>query len=255
VATEYLHLEHDGKLLLVDKTGNGPVKPQMGRNFVRPGDETIRLPTPEEVEGMGIEWTLRRVNRISLGSFDYIVTYGVPDIAWPENWAWKDSVISDSTVDPLVRESVYRTLHRVVSKVVITNSNNEILMVMASRGFFTGCWTLPGGFVDYGEHPREAAQREAKEELGITIVIPDPLGESGGIVLGDDGPIIQNEIFNDEGINWVSFTYTCQTDLEGQEIIPKEGEIDEARWFSFEKALESAVSKFDISAIARIRSS
>jgi ADP-ribose pyrophosphatase YjhB (NUDIX family) len=142
-----------------------------------------------------------------------------------------------------------------VSKVVITNSNNEILMVMASRGFFSGCWTLPGGFVDYGEHPREAAQREAKEELGITIVIPDPLGESGGIVLGDDGPIIQNEIFNDEGINWVSFTYTCQTDLEGQEIIPKEGEIDEARWFSFEKALESAVSKFDISAINRIRSS
>ena len=28
---EYLYLEHDGKLLLVDNDGNGPEKPVMGR--------------------------------------------------------------------------------------------------------------------------------------------------------------------------------------------------------------------------------
>ena len=28
---EYLYLEHDGKLLLVDNDGNGPKKPIMGR--------------------------------------------------------------------------------------------------------------------------------------------------------------------------------------------------------------------------------
>ena len=44
-------------------------------------------------------------------------------------------------------------------------------MAKSSRGFFTGCWTLPGGFVDYGEHPRTGAVREALEELGIDIEI------------------------------------------------------------------------------------
>ena len=52
---------------------------------------------------------------------------------------------------------------------IISNSKEEILMAKVSRGFFTGCWTLPGGFVDYSEHPREAAKREAFEEVGVDI--------------------------------------------------------------------------------------
>ena len=151
MATEYIHLEHDGKLLLVDLDGNGPAIPTMGRSYSEDGF-TIRLPSVEEVASMGIKWKLRRINRIRLDSKEHIVNYGIPDIPWPENWAWKDSTISDSSVDPVARESVYRTIHRVVSKVVITNSRSEVLMAKVSRGFFTGCWTLPGGFVDYGEN-------------------------------------------------------------------------------------------------------
>lgn len=248
---EYVHLEHDGKLLLVSLDGNGPARPIMGRGACIAGF-TIRLPYPEEVEAMGISWSLRRVNRICLEAVDHIVNYGTPHIPWPEHWAWKDAVISDSSVDPVARESVYRTLHRVVSKVVIENSDGDILMAKVARGFFTGCWTLPGGFVDYGEHPRDASVREALEELGVSIEIPDPLGEQGRIIDGDDLAIVQTEIFNDEGINWVSFTYKCKTDLKDQEIVPKDDEIEEAKWFSVDEALEVAVSNFDIEAINRL---
>ena len=251
VKPDYVHLEHDGKLLLVGLDGNGPLKTSMGRSEAKSGF-TIRLPTPDEASGMGIDWSERRTNKIRLGSKDFVVEYGIPDIPWPEHWAWKDSVISDSAVDPVARESVYRTIHRIVSKVVISNSEGRILLAKVSRGFFTGCWTLPGGFVDYGEHPREAAQREALEELGVSIVIPDENGEVGGIVAGDDASIVQTEIFNEEGINWVSFTYRCTTDLEDQEIIPKDDEIEEARWFTRAEALKVAVSKFDIEAILRL---
>ena len=251
VATEYVHLEHDGKLLLVDIDGEGPAKPQMGRELLD-GGFVIRLPTPDEVSALGINWALRRTNRIRLNAIDYVISHGIPEIPWPEDWAWKDSVISDSAVDPVARESVYRTIHRVVSKVVITNSEHEILMAKVSRGFFTGCWTLPGGFVDYGEHPRHAAEREAFEELGVRIEIHDPRGESGSVVEGDDLGLVQTEIFNDEGINWVSFTYRCETDLGDQEIIPKDDEIEKAEWFSKEEALKRAVSKFDVEAINRV---
>ena len=244
---EFVHLEHDGKLLLVDTNGNGPAIPKMGRKATEKG-VMIRLPTTNEVSGMGINWTLRRVNRIRLGSEDYIVNYGIPDVPWPRDWAWKDSTISDSAVDPVARESVYRTIHRVVSKVVITNSRDEVLLAKVSRGFFTGCWTLPGGFVDYDEHPREAAVREALEELGVVIDIPDPLNKQAKIK-HPEGAIIQSKIFNEEGINWVSFTYKCEDDLQGQKISPKDDEIEDARWFAKEEAISLAVSEFDIAAI------
>ena len=249
---EHIHLEHDGKLLLVDMQGKGPAIPRKGRTEWEGGDFLIRLPSPSEATDMGISWKERRVNRFRLGQDDHVVTVATPDVPWPGHWAWKDAVISDSAVDPVARESVYRTLHRVVSKVVITNSNDEILMAKVSRGFFTGCWTLPGGFVDYAEHPRAGAEREALEELGISISIPDPKGESGESSEGDDGAVIQQAIFQQDGINWLSLTYRCNADIPAEDIVPKDDEIEDAKWFSKSDAMENAVSLFDIEAIRRV---
>lgn len=36
-----------------------------------------------------------------------------------------------------------------------------------------GLWELPGGFCDGWEHPRAAAVREAREELGVEVVVHD----------------------------------------------------------------------------------
>jgi D-glycero-D-manno-heptose 1,7-bisphosphate phosphatase len=49
-------------------------------------------------------------------------------------------------------------------------------MVKARRGFSAGHWNLPGGFVDYGEHPAEAVVREAREEIGVAVTLHDLLG-------------------------------------------------------------------------------
>ena len=179
------------------------------------------------------------------------VIVATPEIPWPGEWAWKDAVISDSEVDPVARESVYRTLHRVVSKVVVINPRNEVLMAKVTRGFFTGCWTLPGGFVDYDEHPRTGAEREALEELGINIRIADPLGESSRGSEGEGTQIVRQEIFTPDGICWLSFTYRCEADIAAEDIVPKDDEIEEARWFTKEEALQVAVSLFDIEAIQK----
>jgi len=63
---EYLYLEHDGKLLLVDNEGNGPRKPQMGRVNWEGDSPLIRLPTTSEVNQMGITWDKKKLIRFIL---------------------------------------------------------------------------------------------------------------------------------------------------------------------------------------------
>lgn len=228
-----LYLEHDGKVLLVDLDGNGPKDTVMGRV----GEILLRLPTVREVQSMGIKWTERRTNRIQFGNETHEVIYALPEIEWPEKWTWKDKLISDGCVHPLARECVYRSMHRVVSKVILVNSNHEIAMAKVKRGFFTGHWTLPGGFVDYAEHPVEGAVREVKEELGLKVNI-------------DANDIVQiaERIFTSEGIQFLSFTYKCKVDGEVN-FNPKADEIEEARWFSMDQALANAASLFDVEAL------
>ena len=228
-----LYLEHDGKVLLVDLDGNGPQDTVMGRV----GEILLRLPTVGEVQSMGIQWTERRTNRIQFENETHEVIYALPEIEWPEKWTWKDKLISDGCVHPLARECVYRSMHRVVAKVILVNSNHEIAMAKVKRGFFTGHWTLPGGFVDYAEHPVEGAVREVKEELGLKVNI-------------DPNDIIQiaERIFTSEGIQFLSFTYKCKVDGEVA-FNPKADEIEEARWFSMDQALANAASLFDVEAL------
>ena len=48
-----------------------------------------------------------------------------------------------------------------------------------------------------------------------------------------------------------SFTYLCEADIPAGEIVPKDDEIEEARWFTKDEALSVAVSLFDIEAIQK----
>ena len=231
--TQSLYLEHDGKVLLVDMQGQGPQEAVMGRV----GDISLRLPTESEVHAMGIEWTEKRTNRIKFGQQFHEVIYAFPNIVWPENWTWKDKLISDGCVDPLARECVYRSMHRVVSKVIIQNPRKEVVMAKVKRGFFTGHWTLPGGFVDYAEHPLEGAMREVLEEIGITVNISE-----------DNIVQIAERIFTSEGIQFLSFTYKCE--IQNKIVFnPKEDEIEDVRWFTIDDALARAASLFDVESL------
>ena len=227
-----LYLEHDGKVLLVDSEGNGPQLPQMNRST----DTKFRFPTNDETTKMGINWEKKN-------TFDILgiqVTKAHPVIEWPEHWAWKDECISDDAVHPIAREAIYRSLHRLVSKVIILNSENKILMGKIERGHFVGNWTLPGGYIDHDESPDIGCVRETLEEMGIEIQ------------LSNDAPFVMQRIFTNEGISFVSFTYRANWLGDDAEIKLKENEIEEFAWYSKEEALSIAVSGFDYSAIKNL---
>jgi ADP-ribose pyrophosphatase YjhB (NUDIX family) len=45
--------------------------------------------------------------------------------------------------------------------------DRKVLLVKRGRAPFAGMWSLPGGKIEGGESPRQAACRELKEETGI----------------------------------------------------------------------------------------
>ncbi|MBD5785194.1 NUDIX domain-containing protein [Cellulosimicrobium terreum] len=45
-------------------------------------------------------------------------------------------------------------------------------------------WTLPGGGIDLGEHPEDAAVREVREETGYDVELVDVARRWAGLVPG-----------------------------------------------------------------------
>jgi 8-oxo-dGTP diphosphatase len=56
-----------------------------------------------------------------------------------------------------------------VAAAALVEENGRVLLVQRDNQPFRGMWTLPAGFVDAGEDPAKAAERECLEEAGLLI--------------------------------------------------------------------------------------
>jgi 8-oxo-dGTP diphosphatase len=56
-----------------------------------------------------------------------------------------------------------------VAAAVLVEQDGRVLLVRRSNEPFRGLWTLPAGFVDRGEDPARAAERECLEETGLSV--------------------------------------------------------------------------------------
>lgn len=56
---------------------------------------------------------------------------------------------------------------------IIFNNKKEILLF--KHTYRSHSWSLPGGYLKAGEHPREALEREIKEESGLIVSIDGSL--------------------------------------------------------------------------------
>jgi len=56
---------------------------------------------------------------------------------------------------------------------IIFNNKSEILLF--KHTYRTHAWSLPGGYLKSGEHPREALEREIKEESGLVVSVDQSL--------------------------------------------------------------------------------
>lgn len=56
---------------------------------------------------------------------------------------------------------------------IIFNDNQEVLLFKHS--YRAHAWSLPGGYLKSGEHPREGLEREIKEESNLVVSIDEAL--------------------------------------------------------------------------------
>ena len=91
-----------------------------------------------------------------------------------------------------------------------------------------GRWMQPGGHVDPGESPWEAARREAEEETGLSLSHPA------------DGPRLIHLDVHDaaKGHEHLDLRYLLLA--EDRRPDPPPGESPEARWYSWDEALQVA---------------
>jgi 8-oxo-dGTP diphosphatase len=100
-----------------------------------------------------------------------------------------------------------------VAVAILVQKDGQVLLVRRANDPRRGLWTLPAGFVDAGEDPVWAAEREALEETGLQVHIGALLevmyGQEhpGGahIILFYQGEIVSGEMQAQDDVDRAAF--------------------------------------------------
>lgn len=101
-----------------------------------------------------------------------------------------------------------------VAVAVLLEKEGSVLLVRRVNEPFRGLWTLPAGFVDAGEDPARAAERECLEETGLRVRATRVLD----VIAGREHP------------RGADFVIVYQGEILDGELHPAD-DADRAEWF------------------------
>ncbi len=162
--------------------------------------------------------------------------------AHPRDWHYKDDIPMRRDVSPIAQKAINTSLPRCVVGATLLRQENgttQVLLVRAARGMTTGMWNIPGGFVEFNEHPEEALVREAREELGIECRPQRLIG-------------VYSELFAKPGDahHLFGFMYLAEADTDNIQLDPDE--IQDCGWFALDEAVHATRNPFAQQAFKRL---
>ena len=116
-------------------------------------------------------------------------------------------------------------VHVTASAIVVSDAGDKVALHLHKR---LGMWLQPGGHIDAGETPAQGALREAEEETGLPVRHED----GNGLFVHVDvhaGP---------KGHTHHDLRYVVRA--PEVPMNPAEGESPDARWFTWDEAIEIA---------------
>ncbi len=105
--------------------------------------------------------------------------------------------------------------------ILLENNANQLLII---KNNYKDYWSLPGGIVDLGETPRQAAIREVTEEVGITLTVDQVEFVSVVDRISDEAQTYQ-------------FIFQSLVSVDESEIVLQVEEIDEYAFVSRKQVL------------------
>ena len=98
-------------------------------------------------------------------------------------------------------------------------------------------WTLPGGGIDHGEHPRDALVREIKEETGLDALV----GETARVYSAHLPTVWREGARQDYQALRLVFEAWVPTDAPAPRVLEVNGSTVEAAWVLVSKVLDGTV--------------
>jgi len=196
------YLESDGKVFTIDHAGS------------------LDLPTKDEVP-----FEYDEIAPLPSSITSERVIFCVPRLSrHPREWLGKDELASHPRSTRLVQEAVHSSMPRVVVEGICIE-RGKILLVKGSRGLTEGRWSLPGGFLRFGEGPQDGLLREMREELRVTAQI-------------DSLITVKANLGEISLLHWIMLFYRIS--LSGR-LDPDPDEIAEARYFPLRTAADMVI--------------
>ncbi len=104
---------------------------------------------------------------------------------------------------------------RDVARCVIRSESGEVLLLRRVRGENVQ-WEMPGGKVEQGESPAQAAAGEVAEELGVSVEIGEKIGQAEFVF---------------DGQNWLYHWFEAKI-ISGEPQIMEPSKFDVMQYFS-----------------------
>jgi len=128
---------------------------------------------------------------------------------------------------------------RVAAYGLVTDGERILLTRLTVRTTRPGAWTLPGGGIDHGEHPRDAVVRELHEETGLPATVGEVLDVDSSHFVG----VAPHGVLEDYHV--VRILYRVDVPADREPVVTEvDGTTDLACWFPLDEAAELPMTEF-----------